>query len=167
MRPPVNPKVTPTVLGPLAGTNSKSACLTHDRNGQIISNDSGSTMKYFLSVTLFALAPSLFAQTLSQPLFRVDVDNGWTYSIEKRPQSRDGWGDLVSIHHPSQTGVLKILSCSVPNPVDPTRLREMTNVDWSEQLDWESWGDFSGYQYSYSEKGLFYRQWLLTGERQS
>ena len=41
----------------------------------------------------------------------------------------------------------------------------MTNVDWSEQLDWESWGDFSGYQYSYSEKGLFYRQWLLTGEK--
>ncbi len=40
----------------------------------------------------------------------------------------------------------------------------MTNVDWSEQLDWESWGDFSGYQYSYSEKGLFYRQWWLANE---
>ncbi len=38
----------------------------------------------------------------------------------------------------------------------------MTNVDWSEQLDWESWGDFSGYRYNYSEDGLFYRQWWLT-----
>ena len=122
-------------------------------------------MKYFLSVTLFALAPGLFAQTLSQPLFRVDVDDGWVYSIEKRPQSPDGWGDLVSVHHPSRTGVLKILSFSLPNLVDPTRLREMTNVDWSEQLDWESWGDFSGYQYSYSEKGMFHRQWWLAGEK--
>ncbi len=122
-------------------------------------------MKYFLSVTLFALAPSLFAQTLSQPLFRVDVDNGWTYSIEKRPQSPAGWGDLVSIRHPDRTGVLKIQSYRAPHPVDPKRLREMTNVDWSEQLDWESWGDFSGYQYSYSEKGLFHRQWWLAGEK--
>ena len=40
----------------------------------------------------------------------------------------------------------------------------MTNVDWSEQLDWESWGDFAGYQHSYSEEGRFYRQWWLANE---
>ena len=122
-------------------------------------------MKYFLSVTLVALAPSLFAQTLSQPLFRVDVDDGWVHSIQKGPQSNAGWGDLMSIHHPNRTGVLKIQSYRVPNSVDPKRLREMTNVDWSDQLDWESWGDFLGYQYDYFENGLFHRQWWLAGEK--
>ncbi len=72
-------------------------------------------MKYFLSVTLVALAPSLFAQTLSQPLFRVDVDDGWVHSIQKGPQSNAGWGDLMSIHHPNRTGVLKIQSYRVPD----------------------------------------------------
>ena len=129
------------------------------------SDESGSTMKTLLSVTLLAVAPSLFAETLSQPSFRIEVDDGWVHSIEKGPQSQDGFGDLISIHHPNRAGVLKIQSYPVPNSVDPKRLREMTNVDWSEQLDWESWGDFSGYQHNYSEGGLFYRQWWLTGKK--
>lgn len=122
-------------------------------------------MKYFLSVTLFLLAPSLFAQTLSQPSYRVEVGDGWVHSIEKGSQSNAGFGNLVSIHHPDRDGILKIQSFRVPNSVEPKRLREMTNVDWSEQLDWESWGGFSGYQHSYFEKGLFHRQWWLTGNK--
>ena len=122
-------------------------------------------MKTLLSMTLFVLAPSLFAETLSQPSFRVEVDDGWVHSIEKGPRTQDGFGDLISIHHPDRTGVLKIQSDRAPGSVDPKRLREMTNVDWSKQLDWESWGDFSGYQHSYSEQGLFYRQWWLTDEK--
>jgi hypothetical protein len=41
----------------------------------------------------------------------------------------------------------------------------MTNVDYSEQLAWESWGDFSGYQYRYAESDSFYHQWWLTDEK--
>lgn len=121
-------------------------------------------MKVFLSIALFALAPSLFAQTLSQPFYRVEIGGGWVHSIEKAPQSQDGFGNWISIHHPDRDGILKIQSFRAPIPVDPKRLRELTNVDWSEQLDWESWGGFSGYQHTYFEKGLFHRPWWLTGE---
>ena len=41
----------------------------------------------------------------------------------------------------------------------------MTNVDSSEPLTWQSWGDYSGYQYEYLERGSFYRQWWLVNER--
>ena len=122
-------------------------------------------MKVFLSIALFVLAPSLFAQTLSQPFYRVEVADGWAHSIEKGSQSNTGFGDPVSIHHPDRDGILKILSFRAPISVDPKRLRELTNVDWSEQLDWETWGDFSGYQYSYFEKGLFHRQWWVTRKK--
>ena len=122
-------------------------------------------MKVFLSIALFALAPSIFAQTLSQPFYRVEVGDGWVHSIEKGAQSVAGFGNWISIHHPGRDGTLKILSFRAPIPVDPKRLRELTNVDWSEQLDWESWGGFSGYQYSYFEKGLFHRQWWLTHKK--
>jgi tRNA nucleotidyltransferase (CCA-adding enzyme) len=27
------------------------------------------------------------------------------------------------------------------------------------------WGDYSGYQYNYSERGSFYRQWWLANDR--
>ena len=32
-------------------------------------------------------------------------------------------------------------------------------------LTWQNWGDFSGYQYDYSESGSFYRQWWLVDQR--
>lgn len=112
-----------------------------------------------LLVTLFTLTPSLFAETLSLPSFRIEIDDGWVPSIQK---THDGLGDRISVRHPNRIGVLKIQSYRASKSVDPRTLRELTNVDWSEQLDWESWGEFSGYQYSYFEEGVFYRQWWLT-----
>ena len=41
----------------------------------------------------------------------------------------------------------------------------MTNVDASTPLTWQKWGDYSGYQYDYLERGSFYRQWWLVNER--
>jgi hypothetical protein len=41
----------------------------------------------------------------------------------------------------------------------------MTNVDSSIPLAWQNWGDYSGYQYDYSEGGSFYKQWWLVNER--
>ncbi len=121
-------------------------------------------MKIIVALIAASLASSLLAETLSQPSFRIEVDDGWVYSIKKGPQAEDdrfNWGDVISIHHPDRPGVLKIHSLRAPT-VDPMRWRELTNVDWSVQLDWESWGDFSGYQHSYFEKGSFHRQWWLT-----
>ena len=115
-------------------------------------------LKIMIALIAAGLAPNLFAETLSQPFFRIGVNGGWVSSIEERPQAQN----LISIHHPDRPGVLKIQSLRAPT-VDPTRLRELTNVDSSVQLRWESWGDdFSGYQYNYSENGSFYRQWWLT-----
>ena len=121
-------------------------------------------MKIIVALIAASLAPSLFAETLSQPFFRIEVDDGWVYSIKKGPQAQDliSWGDVITIHHVDRPGVLKIRSLRVPT-VDPMRLRELTNVDWSVQLDWESWGGhFSGYQHNYPENGSFHRQWWLT-----
>ena len=41
----------------------------------------------------------------------------------------------------------------------------MTNVDLSATLDWQKWGDNSGFQYDYSERGSFYKQWWLANDR--
>ena len=116
-----------------------------------------STRDHFLC----SLAPSLFAETLSQPSFRIEVADGWVHSTNKRTQTPDDFGNLISIHHPNRPGVLKIQSLRAP-AVSSERLRLLTNVDGSEQLDWESWGDFSGYQHSYFERGSLHRQWWLT-----
>ncbi len=121
-------------------------------------------MKIIVALIAASLASSLLAETLSQPSFRIEVDDGWVYSIKKGPQAEDAlfsWGDAISIHHPNRPGVLEIRSLRAPT-VSPERLRLLTNVASSEQLDWESWGDFSGYQHSYFEKGSFHRQWWLT-----
>ena len=110
---------------------------------------------------LCSLAPSLFAETLSQPSFRIEVADGWVHSTNKTTQTQDDFGNLMSIHHPNRPGVLKIQALRAP-AVSSERLRLLTNVDGSEQLDWVSWGDFSGYQHSYFEKGSFHRQWWLS-----
>ncbi len=123
-------------------------------------------MKQVVAATfLLSLAPSLLAETLSQPLFRIDIDDGWSHTIEEGAHTQGDWGDLVNVQHPGRSGVLKIRSFRAPASVNPGKLREMTNVDYSEQLAWESWGDFSGYQYRYAEAGSFFHQWWLTDEK--
>ena len=89
-------------------------------------------------------------------LFGIEVADGW---VQK------GVGELVSFHHPNGDGVLKIQSYSAPSVVDKERLRNLTNVDRSTRLAWQDWGGFSGYQYDYSERGSFFRQWWLVNQR--
>lgn len=122
-------------------------------------------MKYVLAVILISLAPCLYSETLSQPSFQIEVDDGWVYSIGRESQSRDGPENLISIRNPKRTGVLRIQSLRVPDAVNHEMLRELTNVDFSVQLDWERWGDYSGYRYSYFEGGTYFRQWWLSHER--
>ena len=62
-------------------------------------------------------------------------------------------------------GVLKVHSFSAPIDVSEDRLRNLTNVDRSTPLTLQDWGDFSGYQYDYAERGSFFRQWWLVNQR--
>ena len=78
---------------------------------------------------------------------RSQLDNATTHEME--------FGD----------GVLKVHSFSAPIDVDENRLRNLTNVDRSTPMTVEEWGDFSGYQYDYEERGSFFRQWWLVNQR--
>ncbi len=111
------------------------------------------------------MTTSSIAETLSFPSFRIEVGDGWVHSIERRPQAPHGWGDLISIYHPNGNGILKIQSYNAPDLVSEEILRNLTNVASSTPLIWQNWGDYSGYQYDYFERGSFYRQWWLTDER--
>jgi hypothetical protein len=135
-----------------------------NRYRQNIHESGATTMKYLLPVFLTALAPCLFAATLTQPSFQIELDSGWAYSIGVRHESQDGPGNLINIRNPNRIGVLKLQSLSAPDAVSQEILREMTNVNFSEHLAWESWGDFSGYRYSYFEGDAYFRQWWLTHE---
>ncbi len=65
------------------------------------------------------------------------------------------------------TGIemLKMRSMIIPRQIDRKTLRNLTNVDLSELLYWQKWGDFSGYQFDYEEAGTSYRLWWLTDQK--
>ena len=56
-------------------------------------------------------------------------------------------------------------SYDAPDVVSEDIMRKMTNLESSTPLTWQNWGSYSGYQYSYFERGLYYRQWWLANER--
>jgi len=125
---------------------------------------SGLMIKILPALAIFAMTTSSNAETLSFPSFRIEVEDGWVHSIERGPQSNHEWGDLISIFHPNGNGILKVQFYSTPYLVNKDRLRNMTNVEWSTPLAWNNWGENSGYQYDYSDRGSFYRQWWLANE---
>ncbi len=121
-------------------------------------------MKTLLAIAIFGMTTSSNAETLAVPPFRIEVEDGWVYSIERGPQAPHVWGDLISIYHPNGTGILKLQFYSTPYLVSKDRLRNMTNVELSTPLDWQNWGGNSGYHYDYFERGSFIRQWWLANE---
>ncbi len=122
-------------------------------------------MKTLLAIAIFGMTTSSNAETLSFPSFRIEVEDGWAHSIERGPQASPEWGDQISIYQPDGNGILTIMSFNAPDMVSKDILRNMTNVEWSTPLIWQNWGDHSGYQYDYLERGSFYRQWWLVNER--
>lgn len=120
-------------------------------------------MNTVVAIIFIAMATSLHAETLSFPSFQIEIPAGWERSIENGP-GNDQEG-MASFHHPDAAGSLNILSYDAPDAVGEDRLRNMTNVDASTPLTWQKWGDYSGYQYDYLERGSFYRQWWLVNER--
>ncbi len=125
----------------------------------------GSVMKVLLAIAIFGISTSSHAETLSFPLFRVVVEDGWVHNVEEGPRAHHDWGSVISIYYPNGVGILKVQSYSAPGSVSKERLRNMTNVDSSKALTWQNWGDYPGYEYDYIERGSFYRQWWLTNER--
>ncbi len=121
-------------------------------------------MKTLLTIAIFGLSTSSSAETLAVSSFQIEVEDGWVHSIERGPQAHHEWEDRISIYHPNGNGILKVQFYSTPYLVSKDRLRNMTNVEWSTPLVWQNWGDNSGYQYDYSERGSFYRQWWLADE---
>ncbi len=122
-------------------------------------------MKILIAIVIFGMTTSSNAETLSFPSFRIEVENGWVHSIEGGSQAHHNVRELISIYHPNGNGILKMQSYSAPDVVSKEILRNMTNVDSSTPLIWQNWGDYSGYQYDYSERDSFFRQWWLVNER--
>ncbi len=124
---------------------------------------SGSIMKILLAIAVFGITTGSNAETLSFPSFRIEIQDGWEHSIENRPD--DDSRSVISLRHPNGVGILKMGSYDAPAVVSEDILRNMTNLESSIPLAWQNWGDYSGYQYSYSESGLYYRQWWLANQR--
>ncbi len=122
-------------------------------------------MKTLLAIAIVGISTISDAETLSYPSFRIEVEDGWVHNLERGPQAHNELGERINIYHPNGNGILIIQPYSAPDFVSQEILRNMTNVDSSTTLDWQNWGDYSGYQYDYSAGGSFYRQWWLANER--
>lgn len=127
--------------------------------------DSGPMMKTLLALAIFGITTTSNAETLFFPFFRIEVEDGWVHSLERGSEAHNEIGELVNIYHPNGNGILKMQPYSAPDFVSKEILRNMTNVDPSTPLTWQNWGDYSGYQYDYSEGDSFYRQWWLVNDR--
>ena len=125
----------------------------------------GPIMKILIAITIFGITTISNAETLSYASYRIEVEDGWTHSLERGPEAHSEFGELVSVYHPNGIGILKMQTFSSPDFVRKEVLRNMTNVDSSTPLSWQNWGDYSGYQHDYSEGGSFKRQWWLVHER--
>ncbi len=119
-------------------------------------------MKYVLAIIISAMTANLSAETLSFPSFQLEIQDGWERSIDNRPV--DDLLSMITLRRPNGVGVLKIGFHDAFAVVSEDALRNLTNLDFSIPLTWQSWGDYSGYQYDYSERGSFFRQWWLTNE---
>lgn len=122
-------------------------------------------MKLIPFISLILLGYNLYADNIAN-LVTVGsaefvIPEGWRHEQELNA------GRLtVNVSHPDRQGVLKLSSMKIPAPTTMEKLRNLTNVDSSVDLDWESWGDYSGYQYDYSERGKSFRQWWLMNEEE-
>lgn len=121
-------------------------------------------IKRVLALLILGFAAGSNAETLTFPAFSIDVATDWKHGVEEHAFASDERGELISIYRPDGVGTLKLLSWVAPADVSQDMLRNLTNVEPT-KLEWREWGDVSGYQYSYTERGSFYKHWWLTNER--
>jgi hypothetical protein len=119
-------------------------------------------MKYIFALIIYTLTTSAGAETLSFPAFRIEIQDGWEHSTSKK--HGDDSRAVISLRHHNGVGSLKMLSYKAPVIVSKDMLRKLTNLESSIALDWRQWGDYRGFQYSYFERGSFYRQWWLANQ---
>ena len=122
-------------------------------------------MKLILLITLILLGCNLSAENIDNLITvgaaEFAIPEGWHHDKEMNAGRL-----VVNVYHPDSQGVLKLSSMKLPSPTTVERLRNLTNVDLSLDLEWQTWGDYSGYQYDYSEKGKSFRQWWLMNEEE-
>ena len=92
--------------------------------------------------------------------FEISMPSGWRHS-----SSYSGQGETTRVFRSGGKGTLRLRSLPGLPMVSKEILRNLTNVDSSILLDWQSWGDLSGYHYEYIESGTLYRQWWLTNQQ--
>jgi hypothetical protein len=93
--------------------------------------------------------------------FKIAIPHSWGYSTS----GPDGVVSM-SIFPPGSAGSLKLRALADIPPMTKEILRNLTNVDTSIPLDWQSWGELGGYQHDYFENGKFYKQWWLTSQEE-
>ena len=120
-------------------------------------------IKNLFGLSFFTIITNLNAESLSFPSFLIEIPDSWEQNIENGPNENSG--SVISLHDRNGVGILKMRSYDAPGAVSEDRLRNLTNLEPSIPLIWEHWGDYAGYQHSYTENGLFYRQWWLANER--
>ena len=120
-------------------------------------------MKYILAIVISVMTTSLNAETLSFPSFQIEINDSWERIDENWPV--DDLLSTVTLRSPNGVGVLKIGFYGALAIVSEGALRRLTNLESSIPLTWQNWGDYSGYQYDYLERGSFYRQWWLAIEK--
>jgi hypothetical protein len=99
------------------------------------------------------------SETISLGSFEIAMPEGWKYETTTQPNEQV----ITRIFHPDKDSVFQISSINnLPEAPTQSRMRLLTNVDSSVELNWHKWGNFSGYQYEYTESGKYYRQWWLT-----
>jgi hypothetical protein len=122
-----------------------------------------SMTKNLFGVILFTLTANVNAESLSFPSFVIEIPDSWEQSIENGPNENSV--GAIGLRDRNGAGILRMRSYDAPGAVSEDRLRNLTNLESSTPLDWEHWGDFAGYQHSYTENGVFYRQWWIANER--
>ena len=120
--------------------------------------------KLFITLLIVGISASTTAETLTFPVFSIDVATDWQHRVEERVFASDERGELITIYRPDGVGRLKMQSWVAPADVSQVGLRNLTNVEPT-KLEWQALGDVPGYQYSYTERGSFHKQWWLTNER--
>jgi hypothetical protein len=120
-------------------------------------------IKNLFGIILFTMSANLNGESLSFLSFHIEIPDGWEQNIENGPNENSG--GVLSLRDSNGGGILRMRSYDTPGAVSEDRLRNLTNLEPSTPLTWEHWGNFSGYQHSYTENGMFYRQWWLANER--
>lgn len=119
--------------------------------------------KTIVATAFYVLLTSALAETASFPSFDIELADDWEYVTE--PMPGNDLTPIVRIRRPDGVGVLSIRSFDAPGVVNAEILRNLTNVDHSNDLAWEHWGEFSGYRLEYVENDTYYRHWWLAHER--